>query len=139
VLFAAGIFWKRATAPAAFWSFLVGAFGGFFRLGLDLLIDRPLKDGHATAEALQAKYGILFNLQQIHWLYYAEGLLIVSALLLVVISLLTRPPAKEKERYTSYGTTPEEKAASRASWNKWDVIHTLVVLGVVVAFYVCFW
>ena len=37
VLFVAGIFWKRANAPAAFWSFLVGAFGGFFRLGLDLL------------------------------------------------------------------------------------------------------
>jgi SSS family solute:Na+ symporter len=59
VLFAAGIFWKRATAPAAFWSFLVGAFGGFFRLGLDLLIDRPLKDGHATVEALQAKLAVL--------------------------------------------------------------------------------
>jgi hypothetical protein len=28
------IFWKRATAPAAFWAFLVGAVGGFFRLGL---------------------------------------------------------------------------------------------------------
>jgi SSS family solute:Na+ symporter len=139
VLFAAGVFWKRATAPAAFWSFLVGAFGGFFRLGLDLLIDRPLKDGHATAEAMQAKFGILFNLQQIHWLYYAEGLLIVSALLLIIISLLTKPPAKEKERYTAFGTTPEEKAASRASWNKWDVIHTLVVVGVVLAFYVYFW
>jgi len=31
VLFAGGVFWKRATAPAAFWSFLVGAFGGFIR------------------------------------------------------------------------------------------------------------
>jgi Na+/proline symporter len=29
-----GIFWKRATVPAAFWAFLVGAVGGFFRLGL---------------------------------------------------------------------------------------------------------
>jgi SSS family solute:Na+ symporter len=139
VLFAAGVFWKRATAPAAFWSFLVGGFGGLLRLGLDLLIDRPLKAGLATAEALQAKWGILFDLQQIHWLYYAEGLLVVSALLLIVISLLTKPPAREKERFTAYGTTPEEKAASRASWNKWDVIHTLVVIGVVVAFYIYFW
>jgi SSS family solute:Na+ symporter len=139
VLFAAGVFWKRATAPAAFWAFLVGAFGGFFRLGLDLLIDRPLKDGRATAEALQAKWGVLFSLDQIHWLYYAEGLLIVSALLLVFISLLTPPPPKEKEKYTAFGTTPEEKAASRASWNKWDVVHTLVILGVIVAFYVYFW
>jgi SSS family solute:Na+ symporter len=139
VLFAAGVFWKRATAPAAFWSFLVGAFGGFFRLGLDLLIDRPLKDGHATAAALQAKWGFLYSLDQIHWLYYAEGLLVLTAILLVVISLATPAPAKEKEKYTAFGTTPEEKAASRASWNRWDVIHTCVILGVIVIFYLYFW
>lgn len=139
VLFAAGIFWKRANAHAAFWSFLVGAFGGFLRLGLDLLIDRPLKDGRATAEALHAKWGFLFTLDQIHWLYYAEGLLVLTAFLLIVISLLTKPPEKEKEKYTAFGRTPEEKTASRASWNKWDVVHTLVILCVIVAFYVYFW
>jgi solute:Na+ symporter, SSS family len=139
VLFAAGVFWKRATAPAAFWSFLVGAFGGFFRLGLDLVIDRPLKDGRATAEQLQATWGVLYSLDQIHWLYYAEGLLVVTAILLVVISLLTPPPAKEKEKYTAYGATPEQKAASRASWNKWDVVHTCIIVGVIIAFYFYFW
>jgi len=139
VLFIAGIFWKRATAPAAFWSFLIGAFGGIFRLGLDLVIGRPLNDGLATAEALQAKYGVLFGLQQIHWLYYAEGLFIVTVLLMVVISLLTKAPAPEKMQFTAYGANTEEKKATRASWNKWDVIHTAVVLGVIVAFYVCFW
>jgi SSS family solute:Na+ symporter len=116
VLFFAGIFWKRATAPAAFWAFLVGAFGGFLRLVLDLLIDRPLKEHTATVEALQAKFGLLFSLQQIHWLYYAEGLFIVTAILLFVISMLTKAPPKEKEQYTSYGATPEQKVASRASW-----------------------
>ena len=149
VLFVTGIFWKRTTAPAAFWAFLVGAFGGFFRLGLDLLINRPLKAAlngitdpnmiASTTAAFQAKWGILFNLQQIHWLYYAEGLLIVTLLLVVCISLLTKAPAKGKERYTAYGITPEEKVASRASWNKWDVIHTAIVLGVVVVFYISFW
>ena len=139
VLFVAGIFWKRANAPAAFWSFLVGAFGGFFRLGLDLLIGRPLKDGIATEGMLQAKYGLLFNLQQIHWLYFAEGLLIVTIVLMVLISLVTKAPSKEKERFTAYGATAEEKAATRASWNKWDVIHTLIICGIVAVFYWCFW
>jgi SSS family solute:Na+ symporter len=139
VLFAAGVFWKRANATAAFWSFLVGAFGGFFRLGLDLLIDRPLKDGRATAEALHAQWGVLYSLDQIHWLYYAEGLLVISAVLLVVISLLTPPPDKEKEKYMASGATAEQKAQSRASWNKWDVVHSLVVVSVVVAFYIYFW
>jgi SSS family solute:Na+ symporter len=139
VLFVAGIFWKRTTAPAAFWSFLVGAFGGFFRLGLDLLIGRPLKDGTVTADILQAHYGVLFNLQQIHWLYYAEGLLIVTIILIVVLSLLTKAPAKETVVYTAYGATAQEKAATRASWDVWDVVHTVIILGIVGAFYVMFW
>ena len=139
VLFVMGIFWKRATAPAAFWSFLVGALGGFLRLGLDLLIDRPLKDGLATVEQMRAKFGILFSLQQIHWLYYSEGLLIVTVLLMFLISFLTKAPEKTKERFTAYGATPEEKAATRASWNKWDVIHTVIILAIVAIFYSVFW
>jgi len=139
VLFVMGIFWKRTTATAAFWSFLFGAIAGFFRLGLDLLIGRPLNDGLATAAQLQAKYGILFNLQQIHWLYYAEGLLIVTLLLVFVLSLLTKAPAKETVVYTAYGATPEEKAATRASWNKWDVIHSAIIIGIIAVFYFSFW
>jgi SSS family solute:Na+ symporter len=139
VLFVMGIFWKRTTAPAAFWAFLVGGFGGILRLGLDLLIDRPLKAGLSTADALHAKYGILFGLQQIHWLYYCELLLVVTVALVFVISLFTKAPAKEKERYTAYGATRKEKVAARASWNKWDVIHTVVILGIVGVFYWIFW
>lgn len=139
VLFVFGIFWKRATAPAAFWAFLFGAIGGFGRLGLDLLIGRPLTEGLTTAPQLQAQYGFLFNLQQIHWLYYAEGLLLATALLMVIISLATKAPAPEKLIFTAYGATPEQKAATRASWNKWDVIHTVIILGVIAAFYVSFW
>ena len=98
-----------------------------------------MKKGYVTAAQLEAKWGILFHLDQIHWLYYAEGLLILTAVLLVVISLLTPAPPKEKEKYTALGTTPEEKAASRASWNKWDVIHSGIIVAVVVAFYIYFW
>jgi SSS family solute:Na+ symporter len=139
VLFVMGIFWKRATAPAAFWSFLFGDFAGFFRLGLDLVIGRPLNDGLATAEMLKAKYGILFNLQQLHWLYYSEALLIATLLMMFVISLLTKAPGKEKERFTAYGATAEEKKITRASWNWKDVALSGGVIAVVVAFYFYFW
>jgi solute:Na+ symporter, SSS family len=139
VLFIAGIFWKRATAKAAFWAFLVGAFGGFLRLGLDLLIGRPITDGVTTAQAMRAKYGILFSLQDIHWLYFAEGLLVVTAIIMVAISLLTEAPAPEKMVFTAYGRTDQERAAQRASWNKWDVIHSCAIVGVIAAFYIYFW
>jgi solute:Na+ symporter, SSS family len=153
VLFVVGIFWKRATAPAAFWSFLVGAVGGFLRLVLDLMIDRPVKalaadlaDGKITqaahdagVTAMQAKWGILYKLDQMHWLYYCESLLLVTLGLIVVISLLTPSPKPETVKYTYYGSTPEEKAATRASWNGWDVLNTAIVIAIVVIFYYKFW
>lgn len=139
VLFAGGIFWKRATAPAAFWSFLVGAFGGFLRLGLDLVIGRPITEGIATAAQMQAKWGLLYDIQSVHWLYFAIGLLFTCAFLLIAISLMTKAPAPEKMVFTAYGETKEEKAARRASWNKWDVIHTCIIIGIIVVFYITFW
>ena len=38
VLFIVGVFWKRATAPAALWSFVIGMLGGFARLAADLVM-----------------------------------------------------------------------------------------------------
>ena len=38
VLFVLGVFWKRATAPAALWSFVLGMVGGFGRLAADLIM-----------------------------------------------------------------------------------------------------
>jgi solute:Na+ symporter, SSS family len=153
VLFVLGIFWKRANATAAFWAFLVGAFGGFFRLALDLLISRPinelsvlLKTNAITAAehadkiaAMKERWGILFTLQDFHYLYFAEGLLVVTLLLVFVISVLTKAPAPETVRYTYYGVTAEEKVATRASWNRWDVFHSVVIVAIVITFYICFW
>jgi SSS family solute:Na+ symporter len=139
VLFVTGIFWKRATAPAAFWAFLVGAVAGFARLGLDLLIERPLKEGLATADMLRAQYGVLFSLQQIHWLYYAEALLILCIVLVLVISMVTKAPDTSTVRYTYYGATAEEKAATRASWNHWDVVHSAIIVGIIAVFYSYLW
>jgi SSS family solute:Na+ symporter len=36
VLFLLGVFWKRATAPAALWAFSIGVIAGFARLGADI-------------------------------------------------------------------------------------------------------
>ena len=57
VLFGMGVFWKRATAPAALWAFVIGMVGGFGRLAADLIMrndadavtklkERPLSRRH---------------------------------------------------------------------------------------------
>jgi len=56
------------------------------------------------------------------------------------VSMFTKPASDEQIRGLTFGsTTPEQKAATRASWNYWDVIHTSIILGFTVLFYIYFW
>jgi SSS family solute:Na+ symporter len=155
-LFLLGVFWKRATAPAALWAFIVGVIGGFARLAADLVMRN---DGSTVATLKQQLYhhaisldqfkaaiapirrahGWIFDFWNIHWLYYTQILLVVTAALMFVISLLTKPPEPGVARFTWYGATAQEKAATRASWNARDVALSLIVLAAVAVFYITFW
>ena len=52
--------------------------------------------------------------------------------MMIVVSMLTRAPNYEKIQGLTYATTvAEDKKASRASWNKRDVILSVVVLVII--------
>jgi SSS family solute:Na+ symporter len=156
VLFLFGVFWKRATAAGAFWSFVVGVAGGFARLSADLIMR---DDGVAVKELKQKLYhreitldqynagvapirnkvgSLLYAFWDIHWLYYCELLFVFTAALMIGISLMTPAPEAKTVRYTWYGATPEEIAATRASWGTMDVVLSLVVVAFCVIFYIEF-
>jgi SSS family solute:Na+ symporter len=156
VLFLLGVFWKRATAPAALWAFVIGVAGGFARLAADLV----MRDDGATVTALKQqlythaigqdrydaaiatirdRHGWVYDFWNIHWLYYTQILLLVTATLMIAISLVTRAPDPATVKFTWYGATPQEKAATRASWNGLDVVLSLIVLAAVAVFYAVFW
>jgi SSS family solute:Na+ symporter len=155
-LFLLGVFWSRATAPAALWAFVVGVIGGFARLAADLLMrDDGTLVGQlkqqlymqsitgaqyaAAIAPIRARHGWIFAFSSIHWLYYTQILLLVTALLLILVSLATAPPSRDTLRYTWYGATPAERAVTRASWSRVDVVLSLIVLAVVLLFYAAFW
>jgi len=150
------VFWKRATAPAALWAFIVGVVGGFARLAADLVmrddgaIAATLKQqlySHAISASeyqagiapLRLKHGWLFDFWNVNWLYYTQILLVVTAVLMVVLSLLTKAPDPAVMKFTWYGATAQEKAATRASWTGTDVTLSLIVVAAVVLFYIVFW
>jgi SSS family solute:Na+ symporter len=156
VLFLLGVFWKRATALAALWAFIVGVVGGFARLGADLVMRNDgaavtmLKEQlyhreitqdqfNAAIAPIRAAHGWIFSFWNIHWLYYTQILLVVTAALMFTISMLTKPPDASVAKFTWYGATAQEKAATRASWNGRDVGLSLLVLAAVAAFYIAFW
>ena len=67
-------------------------------------------------------------------------MLVVCCLVVIVVSLFTEAPDEKKIKGLVFGTsTPEQIAATRASWNKWDVIHSIIIIGITVAFYAYFW
>jgi SSS family solute:Na+ symporter len=134
--------------------------GGFARLAADLIfkdvtagngatikeLKQQLYHGTITAdqyaafiEPIKRTYGLLFTLEDIHWLYWCQILFAVTLVLMVVISLMTKAPDPKTVKYTWYGATPEEKAETRASWNWVDVVLSLIVVACVVAFYIRFW
>ena len=145
--FILGVFWKRATAQGNLWGLIVGFVLGMFRLLLDVIIGGPIADANKlplaekTAQLAQIhqQYGFLYTIETVNWLYICEILLFISMATMVIISLLTKPPSAEQLKYTYGAATLEEKAATRASWNAWDVVHTVIILGIVVVFYIYFW
>ena len=156
VLFVLGVFWKRANATGALISFIIGVIGGFARLAADIymrgedtlvkglkrqLFDHQITQDHfnAAIAPIHAKYGLIFDLWNINWLYYCQILLVVTAALMIVISLMTKAPDPKTVKYTFYGATPQEKAATRASWNAMDVILSAIVVIAVIVFYYSFW
>jgi len=156
VLFLLGVFWTRATAPAALIAFVIGVTGGFARLMADLVmrddgvavttlkqqlyqhtIGQPAYD--SAIAAIRVRHGFVFDFWNIHWLYYTQILFVVTAALMIAISLATRAPSPATVKFTWYGATAEEKAVTRASWNGWDVGLSVVVVAAVVVFYIAFW
>ena len=134
---------------------MIGVAGGFARLAADLVmrndaevvktLKQQLYHGSITLEQyaqgiapIKAKFPLIFDFWNIHWLYFCQGLFALTLVLMIVISLMTKAPDPKTVKYTWYGATPEEKAATKASWNAWDVVNTLIVLGAVIAFYIAF-
>ncbi|MBN2214365.1 MAG: sodium:solute symporter [Bacteroidales bacterium] len=83
--------------------------------------------------------GWIYKIASINIYEYTVILFFICIITMVVISLLTKRPSQEQLKYTYAASTSEERAATRASWSVWDVINTLIILGIIVAFYIYFW
>jgi SSS family solute:Na+ symporter len=59
---------------------------------------------------------------------------------MIIISLFTNKsdPAAIRGLYVG-SATAEEKAVTRASYNKWDLIFSGLIIAVIVIFYAYFW
>jgi SSS family solute:Na+ symporter len=130
--FLMGICWKRASAKGGMWGLLSGFIIGMTRLAAKVYYTTI---GTEAGDSL-FKY-IFFD---VNWLFFCGWMLLFCILVVIVVSLCTEAPEMKKIQGLYFGSaTPEQKAATRAGWNHWDIIHTCIILSITVAFYYYFW
>lgn len=128
VVFLLGVFSKRITPAAGLIGLVSGFVLGMLRLVLTIFKDQLDPDGW------------LYSLVAMNWLYYCSLLFIVICVLVIVVSLFTKVASDEQLQGLTYGSiSAEQRAEIRAGIDKWDVIHTLVIVGITAAIYIRFW
>ncbi len=132
VVFFFGVFNKRLNAKGCLSALIVGFALGLFRLA----VDTPVKliSGFKYAEG-----SFFWIVNNIFFQYYSILILIVCAAVMVGVSYATEAPSYEQISGLTYGTVTEEhKKESRASWNKIDVITSVIVVVLILIAYVYF-
>lgn len=126
-VFLLGVAWKKTTPKAGMWTLIVGLVLGFTRLIVMIL--NPQGDN---------LFCYLFNEMNVY--AFCVWMFLFCIVLAIVISLFTKKPEQAQIQGLVMGTaTPEQKAETRASWSKWDIINSCIILAITVAFYIYFW
>jgi len=129
--FLLGVCWKRASAQGGMWGLLSGMIIGLTRLGANIYYSN-------FSDASQNVFKYVFY--DVNWLFFCGWMFLFCLAVVIVVSLFTKAPSAQKTQGLVFGTaTAEQKAETRASWNHWDIIHTCIILGITVAFYIYFW
>lgn len=113
--FLIGILWKKATAFAAFISLISGSFATIIFVLMNLLNIFP----------------------EIHYLYVATILFVISSGILIVLSLL-RPSDSVKTEIPEMFQQSAKQAFTQFSWNSY-LLHALILLMVTFLLIIIFW
>lgn len=128
--FLLGITWKRTSAQGGMWGLIAGMV-----IGLTRLASNVYYSNYPGGDSL---FKSIFY--DTNWLFFCGWMFLFCIVVVVVVSLFTKAPSSEKIQGLVFGTaTAEQKAETRASWSKWDVIHSCIILGITAAFYYYFW
>jgi SSS family solute:Na+ symporter len=132
VVFFFGVFMKRLNAKGCLAALITGFSLGLFRLA----VDTPVKliGGFSYAEG-----SFFWIVNHIFFQYYSLIIFIVSIVVMIVVSYMTREPDYEKIKSLTFSTATEEDGRrTRLSWNWRDVLASAVILACIIAAYLYF-
>ena len=129
--FLLGVAWKRTSSQGGLWGLISGLVIGLTRLSAKVYYGTT----GATGDSL---FKYLFH--DLNWLFFCGWMFLFCVAVIVLVSMFTQAPSDKKIQGLVFGTaTPEQKATTKASWDRRDVIHTCIILAITVAFYIYFW
>ena len=130
-VFTLGIFSKKITPKAGEWGLIGGFIVGMIRLVTNVITDT----GKAAMDGAFWENTAWF--WQTNWLIFECWLLVFIVLLMVCVSIFT--PAPSQAQVDAITFSSDFKKSIRESWGLWDIIGTLVVIGLCASFYAYFW
>jgi len=129
------VFSKRLNAKGCLAALITGFVLGVFRLAVDTPVGLGLpgfEDGYAVGSLFWIINNIFFQ-------YYSLLIFLVCVLVMVAVSYLSERPALERIQGLTFATTSaDERARSRASWDRRDVITSAIVLLLILMAYLYF-
>lgn len=126
-VFLLGIFYRRINATASFVTLITGLIVGSLRIVLEIIKGSLDQDG------------LLFYLGDMNFLEFGAWFFLFCVILLLVVSLLTPEPSKEKTLNLTFSTiTEEEKRNNKSSYNWKDIVITIVVIIIVAGIMIFF-
>ena len=135
VVFFLGVFWKRMNAQGALWAMIVGFAMGVFRM----LVDTPVTLGLAGFENGYTPGTFLWICNNIYFQYFSVLITIVSAIVMVGVSLATAEPDYARIQSLTFGTaTAADDKETRESWHWNDVFASGFVLCCILGAYLYF-
>jgi SSS family solute:Na+ symporter len=135
VVFFFGVFFKRLNSKGCLAALLVGFVLGAFRLA----VDTPVSLRLAGFEEGYVSGSFLWIVNNIYFQYYSLLIFLVSVIVMIGVSYLTAPPPESSIRGLTFGTeSAGDRLASRQSWNRGDVVSSLVVLLLILLAYLYF-
>jgi SSS family solute:Na+ symporter len=129
-VFMAGIFSRRVTPKSG----LVGLAVGF---GLGML--RLVLQGLHGIAGIQWP-GLIQDFVDINWLYFSFLLFVFTCVVIFAVSQVTpKAPPEQIEGLTWRTVSRDTATAERETYGFWEIFHTCVIVGIILAIYIYFW
>jgi SSS family solute:Na+ symporter len=134
-VFLLGVTVRRVNAQGCLAALVVGYALGLFRLA----VDTPVTLGLMGLDAGYAEGSVLWIVNNIFFQYYSALILLASSATLLAVSYLTpAPEAARLSGLTLATVSATQREDSRATWNHWDVLASVLVLTAIAGAYLYF-